>query len=239
MSCFQNQNHYQLLGVEHKAAHQDIHSAYRQIIKRIHPDLHQQEPHATEHTKAVNVAYEILTDPLRRVRYDLHLRGKTNAPRAQRHRAKYKQDQQSSGKQKEPYKTTEREPEAGHENDPNIWRPASTGNGWTARTARANLWVGHRNGNPRTVAIFIYQQWTEDPTTIQGANQMEQQIARAAAECSDVEAIRSIITKIIERQAKTGNPVCGIKCQRCKQSYHEPTYRSCYECRQRPAETEP
>jgi hypothetical protein len=58
---------YQLLGVEHDAATADIARAYRRRIRELHPD---RETGDAEQARLVNLAREVLLDPLRRSEYD-------------------------------------------------------------------------------------------------------------------------------------------------------------------------
>jgi molecular chaperone DnaJ len=61
---------YELLGVERGASEAEIKKAYRKLAQRWHPDVNQ-EPEAHERFKQINEAYQILSDPERRQRYDL------------------------------------------------------------------------------------------------------------------------------------------------------------------------
>jgi len=63
------QNYYEVLGVSRGAAEKEIKQAYRKLARQYHPDLNH-EPHAEEHFKAINEAYEVLSDTDKRRRYD-------------------------------------------------------------------------------------------------------------------------------------------------------------------------
>lgn len=54
---------YQVLGVSKDASPDEIKRAYRRKAKEYHPDLHPDDPKATEKMNEVNVAYEMLTHP--------------------------------------------------------------------------------------------------------------------------------------------------------------------------------
>lgn len=61
---------YTLLDVPADASSQDIRRAYRQQAKRYHPDTHPGDRQAEQQFKAVREAYEVLSDPEKRARFD-------------------------------------------------------------------------------------------------------------------------------------------------------------------------
>ena len=63
-------DYYVTLGVERNASDADIKKAYRRLAQRWHPDV-SQEPEAAVKFKEINEAYQVLSDPERRQRYDL------------------------------------------------------------------------------------------------------------------------------------------------------------------------
>lgn len=65
-----NPNHYATLGLHRRCTAEQIRSAYRLLAKQHHPDLNPSSPAAVTHTQALNAAYEILSDPERRLTYD-------------------------------------------------------------------------------------------------------------------------------------------------------------------------
>jgi len=61
---------YETLGVARDASDDTIRKAYRKLAKRHHPDLNPGKPEALEQFKALNTANEILSDPVKRGRFD-------------------------------------------------------------------------------------------------------------------------------------------------------------------------
>jgi curved DNA-binding protein len=63
-------DYYQTLGVPRKASEEEIRKAYRKLAKQYHPDRNRGKPGAEEKFKEINEAYEVLSDPQKRARYD-------------------------------------------------------------------------------------------------------------------------------------------------------------------------
>ncbi len=66
----EKRDYYEVLGVEKGCGEDDLKKAYRQMTKKYHPDLNPDDPTAEEKFKEVNEAYEVLSDPQKRERYD-------------------------------------------------------------------------------------------------------------------------------------------------------------------------
>ena len=62
-------DHYEVLGVSREASTEDIRKAYRKLARELHPDVNQEEG-AEDRFKLVTHAYEVLSDPEQRERYD-------------------------------------------------------------------------------------------------------------------------------------------------------------------------
>jgi molecular chaperone DnaJ len=63
-------DYYTTLGVERGATDADIKKAFRKLAQRWHPDVNK-EAAAAERFKEINEAYQVLSDPERRQRYDM------------------------------------------------------------------------------------------------------------------------------------------------------------------------
>ena len=61
---------YATLGVARTATGEEIKKAYRRLAREHHPDANAGDPQAAERFKAISHAYEVLSDPERRQRYD-------------------------------------------------------------------------------------------------------------------------------------------------------------------------
>src|ERR1700741_5642428 len=60
---------YEVLGVARDASADDIQSAYRKLARTYHPDVNK-DPGAEDRFKEVSEAYDVLSDPEQRRRYD-------------------------------------------------------------------------------------------------------------------------------------------------------------------------
>lgn len=65
-----NTDLYEVLGVSKNADAAEIKKAYRQAARQHHPDANQGSTESEEKFKEISVAYEVLSDPEKRARYD-------------------------------------------------------------------------------------------------------------------------------------------------------------------------
>lgn len=63
--------HYDVLGVSKNATQEEIRKAYIKLVKKYHPDLNKDnQNYAEKKTKEINNAYDILSDKVKREKYD-------------------------------------------------------------------------------------------------------------------------------------------------------------------------
>lgn len=63
-------DYYEILGVDKNASAKEIKSSYRKLAKKYHPDLNNGDEKAQEKFKEINEAYEVLSDPEKKKKYD-------------------------------------------------------------------------------------------------------------------------------------------------------------------------
>lgn len=86
---------YEVLGVRRDASADDIKKAYRQLAKKLHPDLNPGNAKAAAQFKDVSAAYDLLSDADKRARFD---RGEIDASGAeQRQRSSYRSYAEGAG----------------------------------------------------------------------------------------------------------------------------------------------
>jgi curved DNA-binding protein len=66
----QFRDYYETLGVSKTASEDEIKSAFRKLARKYHPDVAKDKKTAEEKFKQINEAYEVLSDPEKRKKYD-------------------------------------------------------------------------------------------------------------------------------------------------------------------------
>jgi DnaJ-class molecular chaperone len=93
---------YEILGVQRSDSGEDIQKAYRRLAKKLHPDLNPGNRESEEQFKKVASAYDLLSDPEKRVRFD---RGEIDASGAERPQHEFYRDYAGAGAEYHPYAT--------------------------------------------------------------------------------------------------------------------------------------
>jgi len=82
-------NPYHILGVKPDASVEQVQKAYRKLAKKFHPDLNPGNRKAEEEFKRISAAYDLLSNPEKRARFD---RGEIDASSAERPSQRYYRD---------------------------------------------------------------------------------------------------------------------------------------------------
>jgi len=63
-------DYYKILGIDKTATAKDIKNAYRKLARKFHPDLNPNDQAAKKNFQQINEANEVLSDPVKRKKYD-------------------------------------------------------------------------------------------------------------------------------------------------------------------------
>lgn len=67
-------NYYEILGIPEEASHYEIKAAFKKLAMMYHPDKHAGDPQMEERFKEINMAYQVLSDPIQKANYDYRLK---------------------------------------------------------------------------------------------------------------------------------------------------------------------
>lgn len=104
-------DYYRLLGLPQTATDAQIRAAFKRLAMQYHPDRNPDNPRAEEIFKQFNEAYHVLSDPVKKFRYDSRFytyetqsstRAAEEYARAMRHRQQYSRRAHTSPKQRNP-----------------------------------------------------------------------------------------------------------------------------------------
>lgn len=70
MAATDFKDYYEILGISRSADAEEIKKSFRRLARKYHPDLNPKDKTAETHFKEINEAYEVLSDPEKRQKYD-------------------------------------------------------------------------------------------------------------------------------------------------------------------------
>jgi len=89
-------DYYKILGVDKNASESDIKNAYRKLARKLHPDLNPNDKEAKQKFQQVNEANEVLSDPVKRKKYDQYGKDWQHADQFEQQRRSQRQSPFSS-----------------------------------------------------------------------------------------------------------------------------------------------
>jgi curved DNA-binding protein len=95
-------DYYNVLGIDKKATEEDVKKAYRKLARKLHPDLNPNDKEAHKKFQQINEANEVLSDPVKRKKYDQYGKDWQHADQFEQQRrqnpnSRYSTDQQGYG----------------------------------------------------------------------------------------------------------------------------------------------
>jgi len=76
-------DYYKILEISPGATEQEIKQAYRRLVRQYHPDLHPDNPDATERFRVICEAYQVLSDEVKRRQYNQEVQPQSNPPKTE------------------------------------------------------------------------------------------------------------------------------------------------------------
>jgi curved DNA-binding protein len=92
-------DYYKILGIDKKSTPKDIKNAYRRMARKFHPDLNPKDKDAKKNFQLINEANEVLSDPVKRKKYDQY--GKDWKHADEFEKSKQQQQNQSSNSRRQ------------------------------------------------------------------------------------------------------------------------------------------
>jgi molecular chaperone DnaJ len=117
-------NYYQILGLESFADADAVKAAFRKLARQHHPDLNAGNTQAEERFKAINEAYEVLSDPSKRAMHDASLQAMQGGPTAGKAAYKKQAEQQQAKSKATQPQSTEKKAKTDQPADP---KPSANG----------------------------------------------------------------------------------------------------------------
>ncbi|MHB8089947.1 MAG: J domain-containing protein [Anaerolineaceae bacterium] len=100
-------DHYEVLGVNREMSGEGIRTAYLKLAKKYHPDINNGNKQCEEKFKSINMAYQVLSNPIKRKKYDEYcITSKNNNPRSKgstQHHTQYTRTNYQSAEQRAKY----------------------------------------------------------------------------------------------------------------------------------------
>jgi len=90
-------DYYKVLGVSRTATEDEIKKAFRKLARKHHPDLNPDDKEANKLFQQINEAYEVLSDPEKRKKYDQYGKDWQHAEQFEQARRQQEQQRQYSG----------------------------------------------------------------------------------------------------------------------------------------------
>lgn len=82
-------DYYKLLGVSKSASPKEIKNAYRKLARKFHPDLNPNDKNAKKKFQEINEAHEVLSDPVKRKKYDQYGKDWNNSDQFEKQRQQW------------------------------------------------------------------------------------------------------------------------------------------------------
>jgi len=90
-------DYYKILGIDKTATEKDVKSAYRKLARKYHPDLNPNNKDANKNFQQINEANEVLSDPVKRKKYDKYGKDWQHAEEFEKQRQYQEQSSGSRG----------------------------------------------------------------------------------------------------------------------------------------------